>query len=163
MPLYKMRNASGEVARGAVITVLAAIAALIVVLLVASMAVFGYGWFERGTANFRGKTGEINQVNSGNYRIAAYDSFYNQCAGIQTDEQRVKNTMDELAATTDTDRKAQLQANLDAQRNQLATDINQYNADARKHDTKGNFRSSDLPYQIDPNIDPTKETTSCNS
>lgn len=163
MPLYKMRDPSGEIIRGAVIATIAIVVALIVALLIASMAVFGFGWFERGTANFRGKTSEINQVNSGNYRIAAYDSFFDQCSAIQTDEQRVKNTLQELAATTDTDRKAQLQANLDAQKNQMVTDINQYNADARKTDTKGHFRASELPYQIDPNTDPTKEITSCNS
>lgn len=157
MPSYKLREATGEIRNGAVVVLLSGVAMLIVGLLLASMAVFGVGWFSRGTADFRGKTNEINQINSGNYRIAAYNSFYDECAGIQTDEVRISNAEAALKSNTDTSRAPELQANLTAAQNQRAQDINQYNADARKADTKANFRASDLPYQIDP----TEETTTC--
>jgi hypothetical protein len=147
-----------EFSKTALVLIGAAAVVLVVILAVSLMAVLGVGWFQRGTADFRGKVAATNQVRAdGSYRIAAYDHFYDLCAGVQTDEARIKNTLDELKVTTDPTRKGVLLANLDAQRNKRSEDINQYNADAHKADTVGHFKASDLPYQLDPN----KEETKC--
>lgn len=89
---------------------------------------------------------------SGEYRIAAYNRFYDDCAAVQAVE-------DQLAAmkadkTLPADQRA---ANVLALTNKRNTLIRAYNADSRKEDTLANFKASDLPYQIDP----TQETTTC--
>ena len=46
------------------------------------IAVYGFGFLQRSTADYRGGTGERERVLADpNYRIAAYDDFYNQNAG----------------------------------------------------------------------------------
>lgn len=123
-------------------------------------AVYGHGWFVDHTADRSGRTQVKQQINgNGGYRIAAYDHFYDLCADVQTDESNISNTQSELKVTTDQGRKLQLLTNLGAQRNKRAGDINQYNADARKSATLGQFKASDLPYQLNLN----EETTTCHA
>jgi hypothetical protein len=142
----------------ALAAVLGIIAAMIVGLVIASMAVFGYGIFVDHTADRSGRTQvKKDTIGNGSYRIAQYDAFYDECATIQTDEQTIHNITTALTTTTDQNYKITLNASLLANENKRAADINSYNGDARKADTKGHFRSSDLPYQIDPN----QESTSC--
>ncbi len=89
---------------------------------------------------------------SGSYRIAAYDSFYDQCGSIQAIEDQIVNMEADKSLP-----EAFKATNLLALKNQRATLIRQYNADASKADTRANFMASDLPYKIDS----TQETTSC--
>lgn len=157
MTSSKFRQDSKVMAGGALAMIVGCAVVLIVAIVIGAMFVFGFGWFSRETADFRGKTGQIERVNDPSYRMAQYDHFYDLCAGVQTDETRIATAKDQLKTVTDADRKLQLQANLDAAINQRAGDINQYNADARKKDTAAHFRASDLPYQINSN----EEHTTC--
>lgn len=157
MSMFRLRDNAGDIVKGGVLALVAGVVVVGLVIAVGVMAIFGVGWLSRSTADFRGKTNETNQVNSGNYRIAAYNHFYDLCAAVQTDETRIANAEADLKANKDPDRAPELQANLDAAKNTRAADINQYNADAHKADTLAHFRASDLPYQIDP----TEEKTSC--
>jgi hypothetical protein len=128
-------------------------AGLLAVLVVGSIwvaGIFGFGWLSNETADFRGKVAQHNQIEAnGAYRIAAYDTFYNECASVQTAQAAITNTEIALKATTDPARKVQLQANLLALKNTLAQAVAQYNVDARKAGTLGQFRASDLPFTID--------------
>lgn len=135
------------------------IAAVIVVVLIAGvMWVGGFGLFSRATANERGKTDVRERtVADGQYRIAQYDHFWDLCGAVQSTEDAIANTETELAAKPSEERAEQLRANLTAQRNQRAELINQYNADARKAGTAGQFRDSALPYQLDKKA----EATTC--
>jgi hypothetical protein len=130
----------------------AAVLALVVIAAIMLTGVYGFGWFSRATANYRGGTSAINQTRgNGSYRIAQYNHFYDLCGGIQTDQTRVVNARVALRGDKPTsDQYPEDKANLIAAENGLAGDVNQYNADARKTATAGQFRASDLPYQIDP-------------
>ncbi len=55
----------------------------------------------------------------------------------------------ELDITQDATRKQQLVIAITAQRNVKAELVNEYNSKAASEYTKGQFKDSDLPYQID--------------
>jgi hypothetical protein len=132
--------------------------AVVVGLVFAAMAIFGVGLFQCGTAEFRGKTGQIERTKADpSYRIANYDHFYDLCAAVQSNEAAIDALKEELATNPSQGRVEQIQAALAALRINRSEDINQYNADARKTATQGQFRASDLPYQLDQ----TAEKTSC--
>lgn len=122
------------------------------------IAVYGFGFLQRETADFRGETGQIEKTKANSaYRIAAYDTFYDRCASIQTLESKIGNMEDELDGAESVQRETVLNTSITATKNKRAGIINAYNADARKEDTRGQFRASDLPYEI--NID--EERTTC--
>lgn len=136
---------------------LSIIVGLVVVGVVMCVGVFGFGWFQRATADFRGGTGQIEQVRADpNYRIAAYDHFFDLCAQIQTTEAGITAQEQELGTDPPQARKVQINANLTAARKSRAGLINQYNADAAKADTQAHFLASGLPYKLDVDA---KETT----
>lgn len=125
---------------------------------VAVLWVFGWGWFSQSTANYRGETDKRNQVEAnGSYRIGAYDHFFNLCQHVQSDEASIGNLTAEQQTTTDAQRKTVIAASLTALANDRADAITQYNADARKSYTLGQFRSSDLPFELSLNA----QETSC--
>jgi len=137
-------------------TIAAFLAFVVVVGVVMCVGVFGFGWFARSTADFRGRTAQIERVQgNGNYRIAAYDHFFDLCAQVQTTEASITNLRTERTSAGDV-RAAQIDANITALSNARAGLINQYNADASKTDTQAHFLASDLPYRLDINA---KETT----
>jgi hypothetical protein len=146
--------------KAAVKAVLAVVISIVAVAAIMLVGVFGFGWFQMGTANFRGRVQATEQVRGdGAYRIAAYNSFYDQCAAIQADEARIDSLNQELNGSPApvADRVEQIQASLTAIRSSRAEKIAKYNADAKKADTMANFKASDLPYQIDP----TERNTQC--
>lgn len=101
------------------------------------------------TAPFRGAVDAQEQVQgSGSYRIAAYESFYNQCSSVQADEDRLNN-LEEEQETADESRSAQLDTTITAVKNSRAEKIREYNSDARQEATQGQFRDSDLPFELD--------------
>lgn len=104
---------------------------------------FASGTFKKSTANWRGdvKATEQTQAN-GQYRIANYNHFFDMCASIQADEERIKN-LEEAATDSVKD-----QTTLTAVKNSRAEKITRYNADAAKEATMGQFRDSGLPYEI---------------
>jgi hypothetical protein len=126
-----------------------------VTVLVILVAVFGIRWV---TAEPRGKLQARERIQSGSFRIAAYDHFFNLCAGVQTDEATIRALRDELASDGITAaRRGQVQVTLTALTLSRAEKVNQYNVDARKDYTVGQFRSSGLPYALDLSV----EATTC--
>jgi|SRR5690625_2768523 len=122
------------------------------------VAVYGFGFLQRETADFRGETKQIEdtQANS-DYRMAAYDRFYDKCASVQSIESKIQNMEEELDGTEETQRKTVLKTSITASKNKRAELINSYNADARKEATRGQFKASDLPYELNEN----EEATLC--
>lgn len=119
---------------------------------------FTTGMLQRGTAEFRGQTKQIEQTKANsNYRIAQYEHFYNLCASVQSIESKIGNMEDELDTASEAQRKEILNTSITASKNKRAELINKYNADARKEGTMAQFKSSDLPYSIDEN----EEVTVC--
>jgi hypothetical protein len=114
-------------------------------------AVLGIRWF------FAPANGAVEQreqtIGSGAYRISAYDRFYDDCQAALTTQQNLASAKVQLQAAknegADPGRLQQLDANVTALQMQLNGQVNGYNADAAKTDTRGHFRSSDLPYSLD--------------
>lgn len=104
-----------------------------------------------------GPEGAVQQreqtIGSGAYRIQAYDAFYDDCAAARTTQQNLQAAQQQLDEATkahaDAGRLMQLQANVTALTATLNGQVNGYNADAHKTDTRAHFRASDLPYTLD--------------
>lgn len=100
------------------------------------------------SAPTRGKLQAREQINSGAFRIAAYNHFFDLCAAVQSDEARLEAQYVSLSTATGED-VARIQANIAGITSDRADAVNEYNADASKDYTVGQFKSSKLPYQLD--------------
>lgn len=129
---------------------------VLVAIFALSALVFGIRWI---TAGPKGKLQAREQIQSGNSRISAYNHFFDLCAAVQSDEAAIGSLKEELGTGPTASRRTQIQASLTALRSGRAEKINQYNADARKDYTIGQFRSSGLPYTLVL----TQEATLCES
>lgn len=136
----------------------AVLAGFVALIAVMTLFTFGLGQWVRETAGWTGKTQQISQTRgNGSYRIAAYDHFYDLCASVQDQEVTLEAQRAELATNPTEERRGQIEANIAALTANRGEQINHYNADARKNATSGQFRASDLPYQLDR----TEEHTTC--
>lgn len=100
------------------------------------------------TAGIYGRGEARIQIQSADYRIPAYNHFFDLCAAIQGHEAGVEAARAQLEAVSEEDRDRIL-ANIAGLETQRVRSIAQYNADAEKDYTIGQFRDSDLPYQLD--------------
>lgn len=124
------------------------IAAWVVGVLVLVALVVGVGWaWTYLTASTSGKVSAQKQIQSGSSRIAAYNHFFDLCASVQTLEGQLAAQTAALPTATGADY-GRVQANIVGIEGARAGAIAQYNADARKGYTIGQFRSSQLPYQL---------------
>lgn len=107
------------------------------------------GWaIKYFTADIRGRIEANETIKSGDNRIAQYDHFFNLCASVQADEARLEALKVELEKTPDDVDKSRLLANITGVTSHRARIITQYNADAAKNYTSGQFRDSNLPYRL---------------
>lgn len=142
------------------LAVLGSLGVLVLAIVIGSMWIFGWGFFQRSTANFRGETEQIEKTRAnGDYRIAAYDHFFNLCASVQSKEATIKALEKELERKPgpSESRVEQIYASITANEAIRAETINQYNVDAEKTATIGQFKASNLPYELNANT----EETSC--
>lgn len=139
------------------LVLLGSVVALVLAIAIASMWIFGWGFFQRSTADFRGKTEQIEKTKANaDFRIAAYDHFYNLCAAVQSEEATIRALEKELKRGPSESRVEQIYASITANEATRAENINQYNADAKKEATIGQFKASDLPYELNVNAEETK-------
>ncbi len=130
--------------------ILVVIAAIVAVLVLSVGLMFVTGTISIFTAPFRGEVEKNELVEAdGSYRIAAYDEFYKLCSSIKSKNDQIKIFTNELAVTENKSRKVQLLSAITAQQNVKAELVNEYNSKAASEYTKGQFRDSDLPYEID--------------
>lgn len=122
------------------------------IVLVALVMMFTTGSIQRWTADWRGKTSQIEKTHAdANYRIANYDAFFNDCAAAQTMQQNLANTKTALRQARhdgNTSEVTRQETNLQAQSNELNDLVNSYNADTAKVQTKAYLRDSSLPITI---------------
>jgi nitrate/nitrite-specific signal transduction histidine kinase len=117
------------------------ILALIIVLL---LILWGVGWV---AAPWQGKLQARQQIQSGPFRIQAYNHFFDLCASVQTMEQALQQTL----VAERTDKGSDLsrdRINFTAQLNDRNDAANQYNADSHKGYTVGQFKAASLPYAV---------------
>lgn len=122
--------------------VLGILALTIFVLLI----LWGVGWV---AAPWQGKLQARQQIQSGNFRIQAYNQFFDKCASVTTLDQALKQTLASEKTDTGSDLTRD-RINFTAQLNDRNDAANTYNADARKSYTLGQFKASSLPYTIPP-------------
>ncbi len=140
--------------------VFAVLGVVIGVILLMLAIMFVSGTLSILTAPFRGEVEKNELVEAdGSYRIAAYDQFYQLCSSVQSKNDQIKILKDEMAISTDEDRKKQLQSGITANQNTKAELVNEYNSKAASEYTKGQMKDSDLPEQLNQN----EERVVCNA
>jgi len=138
---YESDNPS-KVARGAGWRVGVAVLATIVVVSILGAIGWGIGVLLSDPA---GKGNAIKQKNTANNRIQAQELFEQSYADIKAADKKVKIAKEALA-TDPAD--PTLRTNYTGVLQFCVSAVEDYNADARKYSLE-DFRSSDLPYQID--------------
>jgi len=122
----------------------------VVLIVVACIGIFGFGWFQRSTADFRGQTAAIEKTKANaDFRLRAYDQFYDLCSQVQSLEDRIVIFEGDVKMFEGTSKEAVALTNLHALQAQRSSLIREYNAKASRGFTDGQFRSNDLPYQLD--------------
>lgn len=109
-------------------------------------AIWGFGV---ATAGIFGRGEAHKEIQSADFRIQAYQTFFNQCSSIQG----LEGQIDELTATLEYYDRGSHEYNITVTslggvkglRHQA---IAKYNQDALKNWTEGQFRDADLPHQI---------------
>lgn len=154
---YRPSDFARDSVKGGAAAIWIAAIAIIAAIVIGAMAVFGFGLFERSTAGFRGGTEVINKTKgSGAYRIAHYNHFFELCAAVQSDEATIEALEREEKKDLSASRREQVQASITANEANRAEDINQYNVEAREGATAGQFKASNLPYELNAKERPTK-------
>src|SRR3990167_3979702 len=101
------------------------------------------------TAGLVGRGEARIQIQSAASRITNYEHFFDMCAAVQGQEGSIDAQLVALGtAERDRDR-SRININIAALQSLRQQSIAQYNADAFKDYTRGQFRDSDLPYQIE--------------
>ena len=117
---------------------------VVVGFLVLWAAIWGFRWI---TADPIGRLGARETILSGEFRVAAYQHFFNACAAVQGLEAGLDAQRELLGQTDGKDRQRVL-ANIAGITAEWGRAVAKYNADARKDYTEGQFRDLDLPYQL---------------
>ncbi len=101
------------------------------------------------TGGLYGSGEAYKQIHSADFRIVAYDHFFNLYASIKSLEGKIDELTDTLAVLEPGTRAYNYTLTALAGTKGLRHEaIQQYNADAQKDWTEGQFRDNDLPYQI---------------
>lgn len=151
------RPSARQIATGTRWLIGGAALAIVVALVIGGMAVFGVGWFQRSTADFRGETAALEQIKANaDNRISAYEYFFDLCASIQGHEDTIRNLRTELDGDPSEKRREQIHGAITVNQSQRDGKIRQYNSEASKDYTAAQFKDADLPDRLDIN---TKETT----
>lgn len=133
------------VAQGASLAVVSIVGTFALALMIGLIGVYGFGWFQRETANYRGQTQAIEQTKAdADFRLYSYNTFYDLCSSVQSLEDRIGYAEAKVEVNGSADAQTELDALL-SRRSQLIRD---YNSKASRDFTEGQFRSNDLPYQI---------------
>ena len=117
------------------------------IVLLFSMTAFGFAWKYFWAAP-AGKTEAQVQIQSAPSRIAAYNHFFDACSAVQGLDVAIDTQFDQLGQTTDNKDRSRIQSNIAGVTAERSRAVAKYNTDARKDYTIGQFRDSDLPYQL---------------
>lgn len=96
-----------------------------------------------------GATEAREDTQSGSNRIAQYDRFYDLCSSAKTAQDQITNLEEERDAGVSESRADQITASITALKGKRDEAVNKYNSLAQRDYTAGQFRDSDLPYELD--------------
>jgi hypothetical protein len=106
---------------------------------------YGAGWV---TAPWSGALQARQEIQgSGDFRIQAYDHFFQLCASVQTMDEALQQTLTQEKTDKGSDLTRD-KINYGAQLNDRNDAANQYNAESAEHWTVGQFKANNLPFQI---------------
>lgn len=110
----------------------------------------GFSWLWRyGTAAIEGRVGAREQIQSKETIIGAYTHFFDLKAAIDALTPAIEAQQEQLGLVSSTESKERILANIAGMKAQRARLIAQYNADAQKGYTIGQFKDWSLPNHID--------------
>lgn len=133
---------------------------LAVFVLYGSLALAGWGW-RWVAAPIEGAVGAREEIQSGEFRVAAYERFFNLCSAVQSHEAQLDALHAELE-DADKDDLSRIRSNITGVRSQRLRLIREYNSEAARDYTTGQFRSADLPDRLTANDYPEEsEGTRC--
>ena len=118
----------------------------IAIVVLTPVIIWGIRWI---TTPAVGQLEMREQIKSGATRIQAYNYFFDLHAAIQAYDIQLKALQEQLEATRGEEEKERIRASIAGLKGQRARATNQYNADARKDYTIGQFRDWSLPYQLE--------------
>ncbi len=108
------------------------------------------GWAYRYfTAPIEGRVGVQERIQSATNIIVSYNFFHDLYGAILSYDTSLKALEDELSQVTSEGEKERILATIAGLKGQRARAIQEYNANARKSYTTGQFRDWQLPYQIE--------------
>lgn len=125
---------------------------VLVVLVTSTGILLATGTIQKWTADFRGDVKATEQTKAnGAFRIGTYQSFFDLCSSVQSDEDAIRNAEEELEAKETTDeRAAKLRQNITATKNTRAENVRDYNSQAGQ-EHKEAFLDAGLPARLDVN------------
>lgn len=89
------------------------------------------------------------QTQSGSNRIAQYERFYDLCTSAKTAQDQITNLEQEQDGGVSESRETQISSSITALRGKRDESVNKYNSLAQRDYTAGQFRASNLPFEID--------------
>ncbi len=110
------------------------------------VASYGISWV---AAPFQGMLEKRQEVQSGDFRLYSYEHFYDMYASAKAYTQKIENQKIRLENTEDKEERRKIRRNLNGLRNKRTEVIQEYNSDARKEESRGQFRAKDLPYKLE--------------
>lgn len=125
--------------------VVLAVICFIVVMFAIVFASWGWRWF---SAPIKGQIGKRENVQSAEYRQYSYDHFFDLYADVKAIQNQIENQkmiIDNSESKKERRRYRQNISGLMSQRDRL---IQEYNADARKEGTRGQFKADKLPTKL---------------
>lgn len=127
---------------------------ILIVFFIAMIACIPIGYAIRYyTAPVLGRIEVQVQTHTAEYMMTAYNYFFDLKGVINGNKQSVCNVKETLTAICDQDEKDRLQITIAGIKNQIARDVQQYNADAAKEWTVGQFRDWSIPASMSTEID----------
>ena len=123
---------------------------IIIILVSGSIAALAFGWgFQWVTAPLRGALDARETIQAdGNFRIQAYNSFYNQCQSIQALERDIDSQLILFTSSTNENDKRIARANMTGINAARDGAIARYNTESHKQWTVAQFKSEALVYEI---------------
>lgn len=123
-------------------------ASIFLVLALITGVVVGVYFIKYNTADIRGRIEANEQLNSAEFRIAAYEHFFNLCASVETLEDSLVSQESLLDNAETVKERTRVRSNIAGMEGQRARAINQYNVDVDKGYTLAQFMDNDLPFKL---------------
>lgn len=137
-------------------TIIYSVIAVLAVVGVILAIFFATHYFQRGTADFRGETSELEQLKADPaHRISARQYFFDTCTQVQGFEDTIRALRTELEGDPSESREEQINGAITANQAQRDNLIRDYNGHAQNF-TFQQFRSADLPERLEVDAESTK-------